>query len=242
MSGRSYSGWNVVNAIVVIVVLIIGLALLIVASMSQTRGSGSRRLKNTTQIRGITQGIITYAGSNKGYYPGLNSKGQVLPDSDRWTGLSGTGMTAEARIWILLDENAFTGEYAISPIETKTNWTTGAVTAANYSYALLELEGEVGKQLDAGRGDEWRSDTLRYEAIVISDRNTGPNAYAARQSIHMPYPGKWEGAIGRNDGSASYETTHLQDTQYGKTGPLHIDDNIFDAAGDDDAYMIYTGE
>jgi len=176
--------------------------------------------------------MMTYAAGNKDYYPGLNSKGEVLD------------ISVEHRYWELLDNNAFTGEYIISPAETKNIWTTGQITSDNYSYSMLELDGDIGKKPDAGRGEEWRLG-INTQAVIMSDRNSGTDAHSGVQSI---YPGSssslgsWFGAIGRNDGSVAYESTHLVDTQYGKTGPVHIDDNLFEAAGADDAYMIYTGE
>lgn len=186
-------------------------------------------MKNTTQVRGMTQSLMTYGGSNKGYYPGLNSKGEVID------------VSVEHRFWVLLDGNYFSGDYAISPSEAKMAWTTGTVSSANYSFAMLKLDGDVGKKLTAGRGDEWRA-TGNPEAVVLSDRNAGSDAHSHVQSIHTTSPGTWHGSVARNNGSASFENTHLQDTRYGKAGPLNIDDNLFEAAGADDAYMIYTGD
>jgi hypothetical protein len=230
MSGSSHSNVNVINSIAVVLVLLLGVVLLIgVLIPGRGHGPGARIMKNATQIRGITQGLVTYGGGNKEYYPGLNSKGEVID------------VSVEHRFWVLLDNNSFTGDYIISPFETKTAWTTGQVSSANYSYAMLQVDGEAGKKLEPGRGDEWRQ-TINTQAVVLSDRNTGTDAGANIQSVQSPTPGSWIGAVGRNDGSASFESTHLLDTQYGKAGPVNIDDNLFEADGADDAYMIYTGD
>jgi hypothetical protein len=228
MSGSSNSTVTLVNAIAVVLVLIMG-GVLLVGVLGTARDQGSRTMKNTTQVRGITQGLITYGSGNKEYYPGLNSKGEVMD------------VSVEHRFRVMMGENYFTGDYAISPLETKTAWTTGAVSSDNYSYAMLQVDGEAGKKVSAGRGDEWRQ-TINTQAVVLTDRNIGSDAGANIQSIHTPSPGSWQGSVGRNDGSAAFETTHLLDTRYGKTGPLNIDDNLFESAGMDDAFMIYTGD
>ena len=76
---------------------------------------------------------------------------------------------------------------------------------------------------------------------MISDRNTGSDADANVESIHSGRSGVWYGSTGRNDGSASFEITHLFNTRYGPKGTPNPSDNLFEAAGDDDAYMIHTG-
>ena len=221
---------TMVNVIVIVIVLVLVGVLLPVVMSFRSHRSGPTGMKNTTQIRGITQSLITYADGNNTYYPGLNTKGEVLD------------ITVENRYWLMLDQNYFTGDYAISPSESKRAWTTGVVSSDHYSFSMLELEGDLGKEPDPGRGEEWR-ETISTQAIILSDRNTGTDAHAGVQSIHRSSSsGYWTGSIGRNDGSASFDSTHLQDTRYGKTGPVHIDDNLFEEAGADDAYMIYTGE
>ncbi len=241
MSGSSGKQWNVINAAAVVLVLVVGTGLLLVG-LSSSRNRGSWQMKSTTQVRGIVQGMVTYASSRKGRMPGVNSKGYIIEDTVKWTGLSGHGATVEGRFWMMLDANYFTGTYTASPAENKTFWRgTGPVSSDNYSYAMLELDGVAGEKLGAGRGDGWKQ-SLIPQAVVLSDRNTGSDASANIQSIHTSSPGSWRGAVGRGDGSAAFENSHLQDTQYGKTGTLHIDDNLFEADGGDDAYMIYEGD
>jgi Domain of unknown function (DUF4190) len=183
----------------------------------------ARQMQNTTQVRGITQGMVTYAGSNKGNFPGINAYGDPVD------------LTVEGRFAEMLDQNLFSGEYLISPSETKIVWTAGPVTMDNYSYALLDIS-------DPGlRRSAWRR-AIGYIVPVISDRNTGTSGASTDvMSIHTNFPGDWAGSVGFNDGSATFENYHEIQTRYG-SGPVNPNDNLFEMAGNDDAMMIYTGD
>lgn len=76
----------------------------------------------------------------------------------------------------------------------------------------------------------------------IPTYNSGSDAQANVQSIYTTSPGLWHGSVGRNDGSAIFEKTHLLDTRHGKTGPQSTGDNLFEPASTDDAYMLHTGD
>ena len=109
----------------------------------------ARRMQNSTQLRGIHQGLVTFANSNKNNFAGLNSQGSILANTDTTTGSSGIGSFVQSRYWILLTGDYFTPEYAISPSETSnvTEWVEGnavlfgstAGSEKNYSYAMLQL-------------------------------------------------------------------------------------------------------
>lgn len=206
---------------ITLVPVVLMIAILLPALGAARRAA--RQMKNTTQIRGIAQGFSIYGGNNGGYYPGIDEYGNPVD------------LTVENRFGVLLDNNMFTGEYLISPSETKTVWRSGPLTTANYSFALSDISEKGGR-----RSEWWKS--INGMAITISDRNTGASAADADvMSVHTGYPGDWAGSIGRNDGSASFENTHEQDVQYGK-GQAYPFDNIFEMTGTDDAAMIYSGE
>ena len=205
-------------------------------------------MQNSTQLRGIHLGLQTYANSNKDQFPGLDSNGVVLGDGVD-TGHSGDGDTVEARYWILLDASFITPDFTISPSETELryDWTPpGPVTLDNYSYAMLQVDGQPGSPIVGDpktpcRAQEW-SQTLNSQAVVMADRNLGPDANSNVWSIHSGQTGQWEGSILWNDGHVAFEQTHvLPMTQYGG-GPSHHNDNLFEAAGDTDADLIYTGD
>ncbi len=195
-------------------------------------------LQNTTQVRRIAQSLVIYAGTNKEKMPGVNSKGYILQDDgtdNSLTGRSGHGGTVEARFWLLLDSNMFSGEYAISPAETKTVWTTGQVTSANYSYALLNIHSvkdtppnDKTRPDQSGRAREWKQ-TISTQAVLIADRARIPGGhigdnYDKIYSVHTSEDdAEWAGSVGRGDGSASFDYQDTQDTKYGAAPTIQAD-------------------
>ena len=76
-----------VTVICVLVLLLVALALPFFAFQRRGGGTGSRMMQNSTQLRGIHQGMFTFAQSNKtggrdGFYPGLDSRGLSIPIGD----------------------------------------------------------------------------------------------------------------------------------------------------------------
>lgn len=210
-------------------------------SMSSCRRS-SRQMQNSTQFRGIHQGMVMYAQGNRSYFPGLTKDGR-----DDNPGV-------ENRFSIMLNNNYFTGEYAISPVEVKTAWTTGAVSTAHYSYSMLQLPP------DGGRRSEWR-ETLNTHAAVLSDRNTaaagapatgvwsgqsyGSNSFGCS---NPSLPTTWVGSVLWNDNHVSFESTQFVATTYGphpsasSAAPVqNPKDDLFHAVSSDDALMVYLG-
>lgn len=186
-----------------------------------------REKENTTHVRGITQGLIVCAQDYKGHMPGTDSKGNILPNDQQSTGLSGHGATVEARFWVLLDNNNISGEYAISPAETKTAWTTGKVSTDNYSYAMLNIhsnpelpEDKQTRPDQRGRAREWK-DTINTQAVLVTDRARIKDGHIGEDydriySLHSTeeQPG-WIGSVGRGDGSAMFVLSDKQNTKYG---------------------------
>lgn len=232
--------------------------LIMIAILLPAIGAANRtaeRMQNSTQLRGIHMGLVTFANSNKNRFPGLTSSGDILADSAQ-TGNSGDGNTPQACFWFLLDGNYITPEYAISPSETEPMALypgSGPVTADHYSYATLEF-GKTGSvntdsrsgiqsyypgSASAGRASEW-SQTLNSQAVVLSDRNTGINGTNAVDSIHSGSPGSWRGSVLWNDNHVAFDTTQYFETKYG-SGSLNPNDNLFedDGTGGYDAIMVH---
>jgi len=220
---RSRKGFTLIELLVVISIIALLIAILLPALGAARRTA--RRMQNSTQLRGIHQGLVTFANSNKNNFAGLNSAGKVLEDSAVLSGSTGLGDTVERRYLILLLGDYFTPEYAISPSETANQ--TPYVEAAsgnptqlvyntgtgvkNYSYAFLSFENDggtapTGVSVATGpRAAEWKQ-TLNTQAIVVSDRNIGSsNTSTTIQSIHTDKPGEWSGSVLWNDNHVAFE-------------------------------------
>ena len=227
---RRTHAFTITDLLVVIVLIAAMLAIQLPADAAARRTA--RRMQNSTQLRGIHQGLVTFANSNKNNFPGLDSKGNILADGDATTGSSGPGDFVQSRYWLMLDGWFFTPEYAISPSETAVveeyeagNDDVSAPVIWNdrtwhYSYAMLGIKGKPGGEPAAeGRGDEWKQ-TLNSQAIVLSDRNAGKNATDQVQSIHTDAPGDWRGSVLWNDNHVGFEQTQYYETKFGN-GQLH---------------------
>jgi prepilin-type N-terminal cleavage/methylation domain-containing protein len=234
------SGFTLIELLVVISIIALLIAILLPALGAARRTA--RRMQNSTQLRGIHQGLVTFANSNKNKFAGLDSKGGIITDSDANTGSSGAGnggADVEARFWILLKGDFFTAEYAISPSETAVTdeWEEGTAASPNavvfdtgtknYSYAFLQFsnDGSDGVTTNtAVRASEW-SQSLNTQAIVITDRNVGADDGNNLQSIHTEAgDAEWTGSVLWNDNHVGFEQTEVFATKYAN-GPLNVDAN-----------------
>lgn len=221
-----YRAFTLIELLVVIsiIALLIGILLPALGAARRT----ARQMQNSTQVRGIHSALVLFSQGNNTYYPGVTTIGNF------------TTTTVEFRFQELLDDNYFTGEYIISPAETKTATTTSnvAISISNYSYALLEIRTSKSK-----RANEWR-DTSNSEAIVITDRAKQNNSTSNVKSVHTnPKTGvnEWRGSVGFNDNHVTFEATHDDiNTQYGDAS--NTSENMFiSGPNSNDAYMIYQG-
>ncbi len=200
-------------------------------------GTDRDRRQNATQLRGIHQGMVTWANSNKDFFPGMNSRGNIIENSPEDTGNSGNGDTAEARYWLMIYGDFFTPEYALNPVDTRAvgavspqRGPMGAVTYDNYSYAMLDIAGDA-----PNRHSEW-SQTLNPQAIVLSDRNCSD--LNEEEPFSVWDEEAWAGHILWNDNHVEFSADSIQETRYG-SGDLNVDDN-----GDsfDDLFTIDTND
>lgn len=261
--------FTLIELLVVISIIALLIAILLPALGAARRTA--RRMQNSTQLRGIHQGLVTFSNSNKDNFPGLDSKGLVLQNNDDNTGSSSAGHSPEGRFWILQKGDYFTPEYMISPSETgrveeydpgtdptpdAVVYDTGANGLKNYSYAMLSIRATTPDGTNApdvgARAAEWGA-SLNSQAIVLSDRNTGSDAGNGIRSIHTDDDGEWTGSVLWNDNHVGFEQEEVFETKFGN-GSLNVDnnsdgnDNLFtdnDGAAantaNQDAFMIIDG-
>lgn len=212
---------------ILVVMAIIGLMVgLLLPGLSAAR-LASQQLKDATQLTGTHQVMILYAESNHTRLPGLDSNG--IPFLDYFGNGSPVvnSTLTSSRYWILLNGQYITPALPISSSDVRTQWTTGQVTTANFSHAMLSI-GDGDNRKD--RISDWR-DNANSRSIIISDRaGTNSVSDAAITSPWTAIPGKWQGNVCWGDNHAELLLTHRGlTTQYSATTTTN--DNLFaDAA------------
>lgn len=151
--------------VISIIALLIGILL---PALGAARDA-ARQMKNSTQVRGIHQAFVTFAQSNKGFFPGLISfngttAGDVFVTGTDIKNYSDLGPQAgahpAARYMLLLNGNFVSPDYLISPGEIRPDMaaydpTVGNGNALNsgrygsptgplfYSYALPQIHNNL---------------------------------------------------------------------------------------------------
>ena len=150
-----------------------------------------------------------------------------------------TGIDPENRLDLLLEDDYFTGELMIAPVDVKDTWTTGSVDTTNFSYGMLQIGS------GANRRAEWR-DTVNTEAVILSDRAEGTASTNIKSYWTSPAAGTadWRGSVGWNDNHVTFENDHiLSITKYGSH--INSNDDLFAAnptATEPDATMTYASD
>ena len=138
----------------------------------------------------------------------------------------------------LLENSYFTGEYAVSPSETKPYWFTGsAMDPTMFSYSMLQIDGTVTVDLNdldlfmCLRKREHR-ETKNSEAVVLSDRCISM-AGGGLKSVHTNPSNSnvvdWKGSVCWNDNHVTFEPSFNLYTKYNTN--VTTSDNLF-AEGD----------
>jgi len=237
-------GFSIVQILIAVVLVAVGIALFLPTLGS--RCGGSPQLSNSTQLRGIQQGFVVWAQSNKtagadGFFPGFDAKGDVLPDGEA-TGHSGDGNQPAARLWMMLNGGYFTPDYLINPadpdkVEVEIDEATGLykpLTAENFSYALLGLIGPDQRK------SEWK-ESLNTSAVVLSDRAIGTGRADLSSVWIEAGSGDWRGGVTRNDNSTAFETVaEFEKTKYGSAEANEVDHLFEDAPDADDAFLVHA--
>jgi len=215
-----------------VVICIIALLILFALPARQASRKTARCLTRRAFVSLIHQGEVFFAQSNNGWYSGFDRNGELEtehvfggePQSADWNGYDQSTPRSPAwRFRRLLENNYFTGEYCVSPSETKAVWQPGeAVDPSKFSYAMLKIEGEA----DSPRKREHRC-TNTVLAVVISDRaiRNGSGYRSVHTNPKEPDVVDWKGNVCWNDNHATFEKTAVLDTQYDQI--INKNDNLF---------------
>lgn len=259
MPQRRFNGFTLIELLVVISIIALLIAILLPALGAARRSA--RQMANSTQLRGVHQGMVTYAQDNKSYFPGVRNNGTIATaadnnvdgtDATRFTVGTALGADPVHRVALMLNLDLFTPEYVINPGENNTDKSPGEVganlTADNYSFAMLRTLADDGT-VTAGRrieraALEW-AETINAQAPVMADRNVGNNATDQISSVWTELDGgEWRGGIVFNDNSVIFEAGVIQETTKYATFASNTDDNLFEDTGTHvtaDAALIYDG-
>jgi len=259
MPHRRRYGFTLIELLVVISIIALLIAILLPALGAARRSA--RQMANSTQLRGVHQGMVTFAQDNKSYFPGLRNDGTVATaaqhkvdgtDATKFTIGTATGADPVHRVAQMLNLDMFTPEYVINPGESSIDKTPATIatnmTADNYSYAMLRTLADDGTAATGQRVEraalEW-AETINARAPVMADRNVGNNATDEISSVWTGLDsGEWRGGIVFNDNVVIFEAGVIQETTKYATFPDNTDDNLFVDTGTHvtaDAAMIYNG-
>jgi type II secretory pathway pseudopilin PulG len=247
MSNRGFArGITAIELVVVIVIAIVAVGLLL-PYLNRPHGN-NRQLRDSTQIRGIHQGMVLWAQNNQDVYP-LPS---LIDLNDETVATSGRDKDTTANIFsILIYNNFISPEICVSPAETnpsirvhETYAFSEPPTAVSPKMALwdpaLKADFTSGKRgnvsyahmLPANERLEkrWRNTWDATQAVVGNrgpevkgfDVRDGKRVYTMpkKSNTFLIHGGAttWEGNIAYNDNHVSFETSIATETTTYKDG------------------------
>ncbi len=216
--------------------LVLGVVFLLIALMLPALGTArntARKMTNSTQMRGIHMGMVTFSQNNRtstgdGFFPGLKSDGSTVP-TFTWPSAQGTFASSSAagcdpatRYTVMLNKSFFTPEYMLNPVDKGATVNRSNANATGVFQEVMPIGFPGGadttvssnnfsyamlqiNDADEDRRKEW-SETINSQAIVMGDRNVGPAAGSGQaESVWTEAgSGEWEGTVVFNDGSTNF--------------------------------------
>lgn len=189
---RARHGFTLIELLVVISIIALLIAILLPALTAARRTA--QQVQSSTQTRGIHQGMVIFAQTNKGWYPGVEGSrataSGALPfvdaaDTPKYTaGGTGAGAHVGARYDLMLEANLFPSDYTLSPADDEglllrpntslidyEEVTSYGYFESFWSYSLPLIANASGGQVSPASAlfQEW-SETLNPQNVVVSDR------------------------------------------------------------------------
>ncbi len=113
-------GFTIAELLIVVAIIVLAVVVCLPAIVPRRHGCGNRSMKDATQVRGTTQAMIVWAGSNKGRYP-LPS---VLDAADATVAAGDDGPESKDNTGNILSILIYTGgistDICINPAEANT--------------------------------------------------------------------------------------------------------------------------
>ncbi len=229
---KKHQGFTLIELLVVISIIALLISILLPALTAARKTA--RQIMSNTQLRGMHQGMVTFAQGNNSYFPGIQSSGdQWVARTDNLSGLYGG--TVQARFALLVEEGFFSPEYAIHPAEPDVRvkhepydlGSGNVFDVEHYSYAMLAIAVEnnpTETRMKPNQGDivrtEWR-DNLGSQSIMLSDRligwaPPGPQLLEGLEGVWSVSEGDAKWGVVWNDNHTTFESTPLFETRYGR--------------------------
>ena len=235
--------------VISIIALLIGLLL---PALGAAR-TAARQMKSNTQMRGMTQSLVTFTADHKGLGPGIetidaNNAMNTFTDNTSLlnydSGAPFQNQRAGAHTqfrWIqLIEDNYLSSDYLISPAEINagfgpydsnrgTPYSEGDLVS---SYSLPQLL-SVGDSVDVPRLVGWTQDGLATNVVTFSDRAYGGESGVTtvddfRSLWNQEQGDGWAGGVAKGDGSvAFYQSCLVENVTYPGAFRQTQPDNIF---------------
>ncbi len=256
------AGFTKIELLVVVGVILIAIGLLLPFVRREQRSNCY--MQTSSQVRGMHQSMVIYAQNNNSHLPGLDGDGKLLKANDSaFSGVPGntaTGASMTGRYYLLLHGEYISSSLMVSPQDTfKPADPKKMPSVDQFSYVLLRI-GESATGTDIGthaaRASEWR-DNANDQAILMSDRNTGPAATSNQTrsvwSTSTTTGPAWKGWVLWGDNHAEFlDSPHARLGKFGLStkyaGIVNSDDFLFGSqdapgkAGNASAMFGYTTE